>query len=91
MTRMELIHLELLPLIPVSAEVAINFKPRARILQMLLDTLQSLNRLGAGKALNFEALAFEIDVLFKVFQVDTLLNLGLVATMENFDLPKHLV
>lgn len=77
---------ELFSLIPVSTVVAIDLQLGAVISQMLVNSFDSLNNLTAAKAFNLHALALVLDVLFKIFQEDALLNLVVIASMENFDL-----
>jgi hypothetical protein len=54
--RMELLHLKLLPLVPIATEVAVELELGAGVLQVLLDSLEGLDCLGAAEALYFEAL-----------------------------------
>jgi hypothetical protein len=75
---------ELLSLIPVSTVVAINLQLGAVISQMLVNSFDSLNNLTAAKAFNLHALSFVLNVLFKIFQEYTLMNLVVVTSMENF-------
>jgi hypothetical protein len=64
---MELLLFELFSLEPVSAEEAIDLEFGARVLQMLLDTLEGFNRLRTAEAFNFKALTFVFNMLFEVF------------------------
>lgn len=91
MARMELLHLELLPLEPISAEIAIKLEFRTSIFQMLLNAPESLDRLRTTEALNLKALALDLYVLLKVLQIDALLNLVFIASVKHFDLTKHLI
>ena len=88
---MELGHLELLSLEPVTAEIAIDLEFGALVFQMFLNSLERLDLLGATEALYFESLALVLDMLLEVLQVDALLDLRLVAAVEHFDLTKHLI
>jgi hypothetical protein len=88
---MELLLLELLSLKPISTEETIDLKFRARVLQMLLDSFEGLNRLGTAEAFNFKALTFVFNVFLEVFQIDALLDLTIVAPMQNFNLAQHLI
>lgn len=63
---MELLLLELLSLEPVPAEETIDFKLGARELQMLLDSFEGLNGLGAAEAFNLKALTLVLNVLLEV-------------------------
>ena len=56
--RMILGHLELLSLEPVPAEIAVDLELWTGVLEMLLDALKRLDRLGTTETLNFEYLAF---------------------------------
>ena len=91
MARMELLHLKLFSLEPVSAKVAINLELRTSVLQVLLNSFEGLDGLRTAEALDFEALALDIDVLLKIFEIDTLLDLIVIAPMQNFNLSKHLI
>jgi hypothetical protein len=91
MATVKLRIFKLLSLVPVSTVVAIDLQLRAVISQMLVNSFDSLNNLTAAKALNLHALALVLDMLFKVFQEYALLNLVVVASMEDFDLAQHLV
>ena len=64
---MELLLFELFSLEPVSTEEAIDLEFGARVLQMLLDSLEGLNRLRTAEAFNFKALTFVFNMLFEVF------------------------
>ena len=64
---MELLLFELFSLEPVSTEEAIDLEFGARVLQMLLDSLEGLNGLRTAEAFNFKALTFVFNMLFEVF------------------------
>ena len=64
MTRMELFLLELLSLVPISAEETIDLELRTRVLQMLLDSFEGFYGLGTAEAFNFKALTFVFDMFF---------------------------
>ena len=91
MARMELLLLELLSLEPVTTEEAIDLELGTRILEMLLDTFKGLDGLRTAKALDLEALTLIFDVLLKILKVHALLDLVVIASVQNFDLTQHLV
>lgn len=82
--------LELLSLIPVAAEVAIDLELRTVVFQMLVDALESLDGLAAGDTDYLHALALVENVALEVLQEHALLDLVLVAPVEHLDLAKHL-
>lgn len=88
---MEFLHLELFSLEPVTAEITIDLKFRTIVLKMLLDSLQGLDLLWTAKTFDFKALALDIDMLFEIFKKDALLNLVIIAPMQDLDLTKHLI
>lgn len=63
MARMELLHLKLFSLEPIPTEEAVDLEFGARVLQMLLDAFQSLDRLATAKALDIKALTLFIYML----------------------------
>ena len=89
--RMELLLLELLSLVPISAEETIDLELGARVLQMLLDSLEGFDGLGTAEAFNFKALTFVFDMFLEVLKINALLDLVIVAPVQNFNLAQHLI
>lgn len=83
---MELLILKLVPRYPISTEIAIDPKLRAFILDMALDAFQSFNLFETGETLNFKSLALIFNVLLKVFEVNLLFELALLALVHYLDL-----
>ena len=52
--------------VPVAAELTVDLELRALVLQVLVDAVEGAHLLTAAKALDLEALAFRLDVGFKV-------------------------
>jgi len=75
---------------PVAAKLTINLEFLAVVLQMFGNAFVGLDLLVAAEALDFKALAFVLNVLFKVFKIHALVQLGLVALVHHLELAEHL-
>ena len=83
--------LELLSLIPIAAEVAIDLELRTVVFQMFLNSLDSLDGLAAGETVDLHALALVENMALEVLEEHALLDLVLIASVEHLYLAKHLV
>jgi len=74
---------------PIATELAVDLQLWAFVLHMVLDGFEGLYFTLAAEALNFKALAFIFNMLFKVLEIDLLGNLVLSALMHDLDLAEH--
>lgn len=82
---------ELLSLKPISTEETIDLELGTGVLEMLLDSFEGLDRLGTAEAFNFKALTFVFNVFLEILQIYALLDLVIVASVQNFNLAQHLI